>query len=320
MKKLFVLLFLLFGGYSWASAPSSSFTYIPGTTIIASQVQTNENNIYSYLQSGVDTYKSGSITQASISPTAGILYSQLNLSGGILPGDFNTTTTTSIYQLENIIVPNGGNITDNGTFNLGTSHQGDLFYDNGSSIIRLPSSASSQNEFLQSGGLNANPQFTTESIYNFAKGSFTTQTSITLTGLIPGVKYKLFLNLLQNVSAGALQLTFNGDSGNNYTTDIGGFTNNSSPSFESSASAFIYLVPNATIDASTNGQQEILFQTTIGNNNHVITSSSGNFVVSGHKYAAIGSGSYLGSSSLTSVTVTTSAGTITGTYSLYQMS
>lgn len=108
MIKYLLFLMLLICGNSWAvtcSTPSSSYTYINGTTILPNQVQTNENNMYSYLQTGVCAYQAGSITQAAVSSTAGILYSQLNLSGGILPGDFNTTTTTSIYQLENLTVP-----------------------------------------------------------------------------------------------------------------------------------------------------------------------------------------------------------------------
>lgn len=131
MKKILFAFFILIGFYGTGhcSAPSSSFTYVSGTTIQPSQVQTNENNIYSYLQSGVDTYRAGSINSVAISSTAGILYSQLNLSGGILPGDFNITTTTSIYQLENLTVPYN--------FEIGTPHVGDVFYDNGSSLKRV---------------------------------------------------------------------------------------------------------------------------------------------------------------------------------------
>ncbi len=101
MKKILLLLGLLFLNVIPAFAitcnvPSSSYTYVSGQTILPNQVQTNENNLYAYAQSGVCNYLAGSITSAAISSTAGILYSQLNLSGGILPTDINTTTTTSI--------------------------------------------------------------------------------------------------------------------------------------------------------------------------------------------------------------------------------
>jgi uncharacterized membrane protein len=120
IKKLFTLLFLLFSSYAWGSAPSSSFTYVSGTVINPTQVQTNENNIYSYLQSGVDTYKSGSITSAAISSTAGITYSQLNLGGGILPTDVNTSVTTNIYTFGGITVPNTATFNGNSSFTGGT--------------------------------------------------------------------------------------------------------------------------------------------------------------------------------------------------------
>lgn len=95
-------------GLVWGATcntPSSSFTYVSGTVINPTAVQTNENNLYSYVQQGVCNYQAGSITTAAISSTAGITYSQLNLTGGIVPSDINTTTTTSIYTFQNITVP-----------------------------------------------------------------------------------------------------------------------------------------------------------------------------------------------------------------------
>lgn len=135
MNKYIFIFLLLVSGNVWAitcNVPSSTYTYISGTPIQPNQLQTNENNLYTYDQQGVCNYLSGSITQAAVSSTAGILYSQLNLSGGILPGDFNTTTTTSIYQLENLNIPNGG------TLIFGNQHIGDILVDNGSTFVRLP--------------------------------------------------------------------------------------------------------------------------------------------------------------------------------------
>ena len=142
MKNLIFLLALLVGLEinSWATTcnvPSSTYTYVGGQVIQANQVQTNENNLYAYDQAGVCNYLAGSISQAAISSTAGILYSQLNLSGGILPGDINTTTTTSIYQFENLTVPYNFTVS-NGTFNYGSNHIGDILVDNGNTFTRLP--------------------------------------------------------------------------------------------------------------------------------------------------------------------------------------
>lgn len=132
MKKLLLFLILLsVSGLSWAAAPTRSFTYTSGQVIDPTAVTTNEVSLYTYLQAGVDTYAASSISNAAISPSAGITYGKLNLSGGILPGDINTSTTTSIYQFENLTVPFlstfTGNLTLQGAIStnstVGTSGQ-----------------------------------------------------------------------------------------------------------------------------------------------------------------------------------------------------
>lgn len=151
MKRILLFLITLFvSSICFASAPSSTYTYLSGTPILPNQVQTNENNIYSYLQSGVDTYKPGSITQSAISSTAGILYSQLSLSGSIQGTDINTSSNFTF-----------NNLTLNGTLNLGVTHQGDILYDNGTSLVRLTPGISGQ--ILQTQGAGANPQWSLNS-------------------------------------------------------------------------------------------------------------------------------------------------------------
>ena len=106
MKRIILFLIALtICTVSWASAPSRQYNYVAGQVIDPVAVTGNEVPLYTYLQAGVDTYKAGSITQAAVSSTAGILYSQLNLSGGILPTDINTSVTTNVYQFENINIP-----------------------------------------------------------------------------------------------------------------------------------------------------------------------------------------------------------------------
>lgn len=135
MKRILFFIFMLFPIISFASAPSRTNNYVSGTVIDPVAVTQNETTLYSYLQTGVDTYSPLSITTASISTTAGITYGKLNLSNGLLPGDFNTTTTTSIYQFENVLVPSTG------TINYGTNHIGDILVDNGSYFVRLQQGA-----------------------------------------------------------------------------------------------------------------------------------------------------------------------------------
>ena len=202
MKKLLsFLLAMVISGCAWAvtcNVPSSSYTYQSGQTILPNQVQANENNLYTYDQQGVCQYQSGSITQAAISSTAGIVYSQLNLSGGILPGDINTTTTSSIYQFENITVPYTGTFTggivDNGTFNLGVTHTGDVLYDNGTSFVRLVGGTAGT--VLTSQG-NA-----TAPIYSFPSGQVGSPGSISLNTPITATTDG-FVNAWGNTAAGS---------------------------------------------------------------------------------------------------------------------
>ena len=70
LRLLSLLLFLGLAFPAWAAAPSRTYTYTTGQTIDPSQVTTNEDSMFSYLQAGVDTYAVGSIGTASIANNA----------------------------------------------------------------------------------------------------------------------------------------------------------------------------------------------------------------------------------------------------------
>lgn len=91
MKKILILILLLISNNVYAAAPTRSFTYISNTTIDPAQVNTNENSLYSYLQTGVDTYANGSITGAAISASASIPYASLSLSNSIVNSDISSS-------------------------------------------------------------------------------------------------------------------------------------------------------------------------------------------------------------------------------------
>ena len=52
------------------AAPSRTHTYTTGSTIDSGQVTTNEDNLYAYVQAGVDTYAAGSVNSAAIADDA----------------------------------------------------------------------------------------------------------------------------------------------------------------------------------------------------------------------------------------------------------
>lgn len=110
MKKFILIIgFILYTSSLWASPPSSSFTYNSGSVISPEEVQTNESNIYRYLQTGVDTLADnavttgkildGTITNSDISGSAGITYGKLSLAGGILNADISSSAAIDISKI-----------------------------------------------------------------------------------------------------------------------------------------------------------------------------------------------------------------------------
>lgn len=88
MKKiLFLILLIALSTNVNAAPPTRAYTYVSNTNIDPVQNNANENALYSYLQTGVDTYAAGSITGAAISASAQIPYASLSLSSSIVPGD-----------------------------------------------------------------------------------------------------------------------------------------------------------------------------------------------------------------------------------------
>lgn len=199
-KLLLFLCIFLVSVEAFASAPTRPNSYVSGTVIDPVAVTQNETTIYTYLQAGVDTYSPLSITNASISNTAGITYAKLNLGGGLLPSDFNTTTTTSIYQFENVTVPSTG------TINYGTNHIGDILVDNGTTFTRLVEGAIGTVLVSQGSG-------STAPIYSFPSGQLGAWTS------------KAENTIFQATTDGFVTADVN--SGSNYT--VKGFTDGSNP-------------------------------------------------------------------------------------------
>ena len=133
------------------SSISKPFTFSAGATIIASEHNNNYDTIY-------NDYN-GNITNVNIAGNAAIAESKLDLStisqtitnididGGNIDGTTIGGTT-----------PAAGTFTDleaTGTFKLGSTNQGDILYDNGTSIVRLVPGTSG--EVLTTGGAAANP-------------------------------------------------------------------------------------------------------------------------------------------------------------------
>lgn len=93
MKKYFWL-FLLIPAVVWASPPARQYTYTSGETISSSEVTTNEDAIFNYLQGGVDSIKDLTVVNADVHGSANIQSSKLNLTA-INQNVANTGTFTN---------------------------------------------------------------------------------------------------------------------------------------------------------------------------------------------------------------------------------
>ncbi len=108
--KLILLFLFILCGTSWATPPTRAYNYVPNATIDSNQNNTNENSLYAYLQTGVDTYAPGSISSSDINANAAISYSQLSLSNSIVNADINSSAaiaTSKIAFSSGQLVPSG---------------------------------------------------------------------------------------------------------------------------------------------------------------------------------------------------------------------
>lgn len=101
MRKfnLILSLLLLAPSFSYAAAPSRVYNYVAHNTIDPVENNANENALYTYLQAGVDTYASGSITNDAISAIAAISYSKLNLINSITNADISSSAAIGYSKL-----------------------------------------------------------------------------------------------------------------------------------------------------------------------------------------------------------------------------
>lgn len=354
-RKLLVILLLLISSSAWASAPSRGPSYVAGTTISSTAVNSDFNLLYNYLIAGVDTYAAGSLTDAAVSSSANIQSSKLSLSSiaqnisntgtfanigamtitgalnvsttAIITGGINSTaigastpSTGAFTTLSSTGTTSLGNTTLTGTLNLGSTHQGDVLYDNGTSIIRLVPGTSGQ--FLQTQGASANPQWATVTTPALSLLSTTTVAGAASTGnitLTSGKAYKIIVKGSVATNNDTVFLRFDTDSGANYAYIKGGYSGGANVvNARTTGAAQI-----VTSTAMTNG---VSFEITMDflanfdsvNNKDVIgsiryTDGSG---ISVSNFVA----NYVGAASITSFVLLASTGNISATVWTYEYS
>jgi hypothetical protein len=136
--------------------------------------------------------------------------------------------------------------------------------------------------------------------------------------LSPGIRYKLVMNLIQNTSPGYLKINFNGDTGNNYSSTINGFNGSMQGIASTALAAFIPTYSTLTNDVNTSMKCTFEFETVYGVSTTVHLVGQLKLII-GSILSIINSvGQYVGGANLSSIAIGTSAGTLSGTATLYQ--
>lgn len=153
------------------------FTFSAGAVIIAAQHNSNFQTI-------AQDYN-GFIDNTNIATNAGIVYGKLNLASSIKNSDINPSNPIVGSNLDlsspgtiGNTAPNTGAFT---TLKVGTTHQGDVLYDNGTSLVRLTPGTSGQ--FLQTQGTSANPVWATNGSLSNCLFQYSAATTLTGSGL-----------------------------------------------------------------------------------------------------------------------------------------
>lgn len=220
------------------------FTFSAGAVIIASQHNSNFTTISSDYN--------GNIDNTNIVAGAGITYSKLTLTGGIVNADINASAAIAASKLSLVspgaigsTTPNTGAFT---TLKVGTANQGDILYDNGTSLVRLTPGTSGQ--ALITGGASANPAWGTGGSLTLI--SKTTVTAAATTGNIAITQSNSYLVIVvaDDVSGGTntIGIRANGDTGSNYYSGYSG--RGASAAIGASSSGATSIVPGTGVVAN----------------------------------------------------------------------
>lgn len=189
-------------------------TFSAGAVIVASQHNINFSTIYSDYN--------GNIDNSNIASAAAIAYTKLNLSGSIVNADINASAAIVASKLVltspgaiGTVAPAAGKFTTleaTTTLKLGTTNQGDVIYDNGTSLVRLPPGTAGQ--ALITGGAAANPA------WGGVGMSFVSATAVAASNtsniLITATKQYMVMASATYSSGNVTAIQFNADTGSTY--------------------------------------------------------------------------------------------------------
>lgn len=148
--------------------------------------------------------------------------------------------------------PNTGKFTTleaTTTLKLATTHQGDILYDNGTSLVRLTPGTSGQG--LQTQGASANPLWADPTFKFISKTTVAAATNSGDIAITATNYYMVTINLSVLSAADSLSLRFNNDSGSNYTYVNRGFDTGATAANANSAGTTSILLGPSYVITST---------------------------------------------------------------------
>ena len=137
----------------FAAAPTRSYTYTSGNTIVPGEVTANEDNIYTYLQNGVDTLANNSVTSAKI------------VDGTIVNADIADSTISLTGKVTGTLP-----LTNGGT-GLATLAQGDLLYGSASNTLSALTKSATSTHYLSNTGTSNAPAWAQVNLANGVTGN-----------------------------------------------------------------------------------------------------------------------------------------------------
>jgi len=138
---------------------------------------------------------------------------------------------------------------------------------------------------------------------------------VTFTDLVPGAKYRLDYQGIQNTASDHTYLRFNADSGANYISPFLSFYS----AGVSHAASTTAIRLGTTVLATSFMSGVVYFESIVGDDTYVIARGQSNYNNTGTRYGGVISGDYNGAAALTSVTFLPASGTFTGRVSLYRV-
>lgn len=244
-----------------------------------------------------------------------------------------TTTITSItaktagtcvkLQFDGILtVTDGSNLKLNGDFitaaesTLTLVSDGTNWYEISRSPV-LPAVGTSGNVLTSNGTVWASA---TPDLRLVQSGTPSAVSSFTISSLVAGSRYRLALLMTQNTSDGYYHFRFNSDTGANYYYGGVGPANGVGPSGQTFIALSNYNGTPLPVIATYKwfGTYDFMFDP--ASNNNIWTVGTGIFKLNASfQYPVIIGGYYTGSTTVSTMTVTTSAGTMTGAWYLYKL-